>query len=429
MVGDEKIIMVERCLLGHIISDNSLISSVNGSRIDSKDFIDLDCGKLLDALKSILPLSSGDVFLGLHQKYSNQFGKLALNLLTERFHFSFDSCLQAVIENANKKSVLSDLTAAYSRIASGHQSMKYEEILSELSRVISSDRIENNFNDVLIYKEVIRNYIDELEATVLNARNGIMPGITTGITELNDMIYGWTPGTYSIVAARTSMGKTTLALNFADAALMAGKKVLFFTNEMKATKLAAKHISNRARVRGPALNLGTVTDEEISRIQASVEQICELPFYINQKSGRSFSRFEHVVRFSKRKLGIDMVIIDYIQQLYPDDGKRYGSRLAELTHISAGMQELSQTLNIPIICLAQLNRQAEGTDQEPTISQLRDCGAFEQDADNVILIHRDKKIKPNAQGEVPGQLIIGKSRFGKTGFCSIMINFAFNKFR
>lgn len=425
MAGDQK--LVEAALLSHLISDIGLFEAVDALKLRETDFTCQDLGKLFNALKSILPCSSDETLIRLNNEHNGAILDLALSLLTDRLRFDFDACLRFLVEASKKRDLINNLTEAYGRIASTHDKLSNEDILQIIEEVKNKGDCATNLNETFSYNEVANEFVDDFEKRVVAYRDGIMPGITTGLPLLDEMIYGWIPGSYTIVGARTSMGKTTLALNFADAAAKSGKGVLFFSNEVKNRNLVAKHLSKLAKVKGPDIHRGSVSDSDIDRISFALKQTQNYPIYFNQKFGRNLELFKSEVQRMKRKKLIDMVILDYIQQMYCSSSK--DNRLAELTYISNSMKELACGLDIPIICLAQLNRSAEQSNEAPNISQIRDCGAIEQDADNILIIHRNKDEEPNSNGEVSGQIVIGKSRDGKTGSCPVMINFAHNNFR
>lgn len=428
MIGNEQQALLEKCVIAHLMLEPWLWEPAIGSRIAGKDFLDEGRGQIFDALKSILPCEKDELIFKLHQKDPMSVLYLSSDYDSDRRFLGFSDAVEKLISCIQRTALMTKLNQSYSFLVSNYKTMSIEDILTLLKKVTDEYENEKKDQDVQKYNEVLDACIPKIEQRKINYDQGIYPGISTGIKELDESIYGWLPGKYYIVGARTSMGKTTLGLNFADAALKANKKVLLFTNEMGAEEIAEKHLSMRAQIRGPNLYKGKLTDQEIGQLSTGIQQVYNYDFFISENSGRDLFKFENLVKRCKRQHNIDLVILDYIQQM-SDSSTKHEGRIRELTFISDQIKKITRELDIPIICLAQLNRTADRSDDMPTISQLKDCGAFEQDADCVILIHRDKKIAPNSNGEVPGTLIIGKARQGKTGDVGVMINFGYNKFR
>lgn len=421
-------VLLERCVNAHLFLEPSLWETSLCSKLSASDFADDSQRVIFETLKSVMPCNKEDIISRLYEKNSMIMMHLSEMPFLDRDFLSFEKAVDKLHDCFVKNKLMTKMTRVYGEIVSSYKKMSTEDILAELKKVVEGSENDYKDEDVKKYSEVLDGYVDTLEQRKINYDQGVFPGIPTGIKELNESIYGWCPGKYYIVAARTSMGKTTLAVNFADAALYHGKKVLMFTNEMGAEEIAEKHLSLRAKVKGPDLYRGSISDEEIARLSVGIGQVKDYDFFISEESGRDLEKFTSVVKRYKRKHDVDLVILDYVQQMN-DDSSKHETRLRELTHISNTMKMLARSLKIPIICLAQLNRTADRSDDAPSISQIKDCGAFEQDADCVIMINRDKNSAPNSLGEVPGKLIIGKARQGKTGEVGIMINFAHNKFR
>ena len=265
--------------------------------------------------------------------------------------------------------------------------------------------------------------VDEFEKRVIDKQMGNSRGLSTGIKNLDASIHGWMPGTLNILAARTSLGKTTLAINFSNTAIDSGKKVLFFTNEMPAQQIAEKQLSLRTGIFNHKLFSGSLDEKDLDKLHQGISGFYNKSLSINDRSGRRLSKFLSEVKRLHREDGLDMVILDYIQQMSADDGNKYPSRVLELGVIANAIKELALDLKIPIICLAQCNRQAENSDDPPNLSHIRDSGAIEQDADTVIFIHRDRTV---AEGKCI--LAVAKNRFGPTGDIEINVDLRVNRF-
>jgi replicative DNA helicase len=273
--------------------------------------------------------------------------------------------------------------------------------------------------------ELARQFIDEFEKAVITKRDGRSIGITTGLRDLDECFGGWMPSTFNVLGARTSMGKTTLGINFAYAAAEAGKHVVYFTVEMRATRILGKILSRIGRVNGSRIATGEVSDEEIDRLHHALAVYNSSGLGINDRAGRTIEAVESEAWRMHRQKKLDFLIIDYVQQLRCE-GKRFQSRHAELGEITARLQDLSHRLEIPVLVLAQLNRQAEnlGDDRPPNKAHLKDSGSIEQDADVILLIHRDRKDDPTSRTWV----IVDKNRDGKLGPIQVDVDFRYNLF-
>lgn len=273
--------------------------------------------------------------------------------------------------------------------------------------------------------ELASEFVDEFERNVIAARDGKSIGITTGIRDLDDAFGGWLPSTFNVLGARTSQGKTTLAINFAYNAAAAGHQVAYFTIEMRATRILGKILSRIAAVNGTNIVTGRVSDAEIDRMHHGLASYTSMGLRVNDKAGRTIEAVEAEAWRLRRQRKLDFLIVDYVQQLR-SESRRFTSRQAELTEITARLQDLAHRLGVPVLVLAQLNRQAEhlGDGKPPSKSHLKDSGSIEQDADVILLIHRERKDDPNSRTWV----IVEKNRDGKLGPINVDVDFRTNRF-
>lgn len=282
--------------------------------------------------------------------------------------------------------------------------------------------------------DVTGEYIDELESAVVDYRSGKSRGITTGFREIDELLGGLMPETLTLVGARTSVGKTTFALNIAIAALLAEKRVLFVPTEMSKKQIAEKFYSNRALVNGTKMRKGNLSDQEESRISAAVRMNQELPLFIDDRCGKTIDEFVRGVRSAKRDEGVDLVILDYMQMVRVPQLERQPVAY-QMGYISGEIKDLTRELRMPIVALVQLNRdyekEAQGT--PPNLSHIKDSGSIEQDCDNALLLYKTLVEKPTIRGQKEDQefqykVAIAKNRFGKTCLIDIKADLALNRF-
>jgi replicative DNA helicase len=268
-------------------------------------------------------------------------------------------------------------------------------------------------------------YMDHIETVIAEKKEGKTPGIRTGFENLDKIIPGWLPDTFNVIGARTSVGKTTMALNFAVNAALSGHQVAYFTIEMKAQSLLTKILSNLGRVVGTRISRGDVDENELDRMYAAIKKFAVSGLRLNDKAGRSIETIEAEAWRLKRSKKLDLLFIDYVQQLHCTS-KRFTSRQAEITEITGRLQSLSQRLSIPVVVLAQLNREAERLPdgEMPNKSHLKDSGSIEQDADIILIIHRVQM----EDAESPTWICVEKNRNGQLGSVEVKADLKFNRF-
>ena len=260
--------------------------------------------------------------------------------------------------------------------------------------------------------ELIEPTIDEIEA--IEGRKGVMSGVPTGFADLDDLTNGLHPGQMIIIAARPAVGKSTLALDFARAAAIKSKlATVFFSLEMSRTEIVMRLLSAEAGVQLGSIRGGKMNDEDWRRVVNKTPMISESPLYIDDSPNLTMMEIRAKARRLKQRHDLKMVIIDYMQLM--SSGKKVESRQLEVSEFSRQIKLLAKELELPVIALSQLNRGPEQrSDKKPMLSDLRESGSLEQDADMVVLLHReDVYDKENRPGEA--DLIVAKHRNGPTG--------------
>jgi replicative DNA helicase len=268
--------------------------------------------------------------------------------------------------------------------------------------------------------------INEIESA--QKRGGDMVGVPTGFIELDDLTHGFHPGQLIIVAARPAVGKSTIALDFArHAAVKANKPTIFFSLEMGRAEIAMRLLSAESNIYLQNMRKGTIGDNEWARLAQVRGQINDAPLYIDDSPNLTLVEIRAKCRRLAQRVGLKMVVIDYIQLM--TSGKKVESRQQEVSEFSRALKLLAKELQVPVIALSQLNRQAEQTkDKKPEISHLRESGSLEQDADVVILLHREgigERDHPRA-GEA--DIILAKQRSGPTGTVTVAFQGQYSRF-
>ncbi|MCH8866364.1 MAG: replicative DNA helicase [Proteobacteria bacterium] len=262
-------------------------------------------------------------------------------------------------------------------------------------------------------KHILPDAVDRID--VLHQSEGNITGIPTGFTEFDKLTAGLQPGDLIIIAGRPSMGKTTLAVNIAENAAIGSKiPTALFSMEMPAQQLAFRMISSLGRVDQTHLRTGTFPDEDWSRINTAVQLMSEAPIFIDDTPGLSPTEIRARSRRLQREHGLGLIVVDYLQLMSIPGSNE--NRATEISEISRSLKALARELSVPIIALSQLNRSVEQrTDKRPVMSDLRESGAIEQDADLIIFIHREEVYNQDTPRKGIADIVIAKQRNGPIG--------------
>ena len=287
--------------------------------------------------------------------------------------------------------------------------------------------------DVVQIDPVINLALEQIQ-TAANSESGLS-GLQTGYEELDRMTSGWQNSDLIIIAARPAMGKTAFALSMAkNMAVDYNLPVAVFTLEMANVQLVKRLISNVASLEGEKIKSGKLSPEEWNRLNSRLRNIYSAPLYLDETPGLSITELRTKARRLVREKGVKMIMIDYLQ-LMNATGLKLGSREQEVSTISRSLKALAKELDIPVIALSQLNRSTESReDKRPVLSDLRESGAIEQDADIVCFIHRPEYYtKSPVDGEnrdIRGlaELIVAKHRSGAVGTVNLRFISKFAKF-
>ncbi len=327
------------------------------------------------------------------------------------------SNLEHYCEIVRQKSVLRRMVEAARQIeTNGLQDVAdVEEFLDEAERsvfAVLENRANTNLRPI---REVVVAALDQIQAAYDS--DGDVTGVGTGFRDWDKLTHGLQPGDLVILAARPAMGKTSFVLNVAyNAAYTYNHSVAVFSLEMPAEQLAQRLLSAAARIDLGRLRGGYIDEDEWPRLNAASDDLAKTRLFIDDLPGASPSQIRAKCRRLKRQAGLDLVIIDYLQLM--SAGVKQGSREQEISYISRALKGLAKDLGCPVIALSQLNRSLESrTDKRPMLSDLRESGAIEQDADMICFIYREEVYNKECPEDVRGiaELIIGKHRNGSTG--------------
>jgi replicative DNA helicase len=284
-----------------------------------------------------------------------------------------------------------------------------EQAEAALFRIAHDDRT----GELRRIEDVLHDELDKLERV---SREGLeVTGTSSGFKDLDDLTGGFQPGNLIVIAARPSMGKSALATNIAEnAAVDYDKPVALFSLEMSETELAQRFIASQAKLNGDDLRKGRVRADRWPKVVKATEKLARAPLYIDDSSDIGILEIRAKARRLHGRHELGLVIVDYLQLMRPDHVS--DSRVEQIGQISRGLKILARELHIPVIAVSQLSRAVEARpDKRPLLSDLRESGQIEQDADLVVFIYRDEYY--NRESEHPGEaeLIVAKHRNGPVG--------------
>jgi replicative DNA helicase len=290
-------------------------------------------------------------------------------------------------------------------------------LLSRAEERVFSILEERGGATVRTIADVLQESLDRLDSR-MHKEHGCS-GVETGFDDFDQLTGGLQKSELVILAARPSMGKTALAMNIAEhAALHVKTPVLFVSLEMAAAELGDRLLCSVAQVNGSRLRNGSVTQDERRQLIEAAGRISESPMFIDDTPSRTMTEISANARRIKRRGGLGLIVIDYLQLIEPDNPR--DPRQEQVAKVARRLKGLARELKVPVLCLAQLNRQVESSrDNKPQLSHLRESGAIEQDADVVMFVHRDEYYQTNEEDRerVRGEadLLIRKQRNGPVG--------------
>jgi replicative DNA helicase len=413
----------ESCVLGGLLLDNSAWERITDSLIES-DFYKYEHRIIFSALLSLIqkghPADVITVFEALlAQGKAEEVGGLAeLNALAQ--YVPSAGNIRRYAEIVRERAILRKLVNASDEIALqafNTKSRSVAEILEEAEQKVfqigeEGARLRKGFQQMDTLIEDLLARVDDM------AKNpGDITGVPSGFKDFDEMTSGLQSGDLIVLAARPSMGKTALAINIAEhVAMNEGLPVAVFSMEMGASQLAIRMVGSIGRIDQGHLRRGRLSDDEWPRLTQTIDRLSTVSLFIDETPGLNPSELRASAKKLSRQCGkLGLIVVDYLQLMSAgsSDGD---NRATELGEISRGLKTLAKELQCPIIALSQLNRSVEArTDKRPMMSDLRESGAIEQDADVIMFIYRDDYYNKDSKEPGVAEIIIGKQRNGPTG--------------
>jgi replicative DNA helicase len=414
----------ESSVLGGLLLDNDAWDRVGDVLVDS-DFYRYEHRQIFASIGSLINASKPADVITVYEHLQSQgrgeeIGGLAyLNSLAQ--YVPSASNIRRYAEIVRDRSILRKLVSASDEIATNAfnpQGRAVSQIVDESEQKIFNigEQGKRNKQGFQGMDTLVVNLLDRVQEMADNPND--VTGVPTGFYDLDKMTAGLQAGDLIVLAARPSMGKTALAINIAEhVALNEGLPVAVFSMEMGAAQLAVRIVGSIGRIDQGHLRTGKLTDEEWPRLSEAIEKLRTISLHIDESAGLNSSELRANARRLSRQCGqLGLIVVDYLQLMSgsSSDGE---NRATELGEISRGLKMLARELKCPVIALSQLNRSVEQRpDKRPMMSDLRESGAIEQDADIIMFIYRDEYYTKEACKE-PGvaEVIIAKQRNGPTG--------------
>ena len=445
-VGDQQVAQLrvpphsmesESSVLGGLLLDNNAWERV-GDLLVEGDFYRHEHKLIYEAIGKLINASKPADVITVYEhlqsmgKAEEIGGLLYLNQLAQ--YVPSATNIRRYAEIVRERSILRKLVTASDEIATNAfnpQGKTVERILDEAERQIlaigeEGSRMKQGFQSL---DTLVVDLLDRVQEMADNPMD--VTGVPTGFVDLDRMTSGLQAGDLVVLAARPSMGKTSFAVNIAEhVALNEGLPVAIFSMEMGAAQLAVRIVGSIGRVNQGNLRTGKLNDDEWPRLTEAIERLRTVSLHIDETPGLSPTELRANARRLARTCGkLGLIVVDYLQ-LMSGSGSTASSdnRATELGEISRGLKMLAKELQCPVIALSQLNRSVEQrTDKRPMMSDLRDSGAIEQDADIIMFIYRDDYYNKESKEPNVAEIIIGKQRNGPTG--SIKLFFQKNQTR
>ena len=450
-------IEAEQAVIGSILVSNDIFDDV-GIIIDNKKFYDPVHQKIFAAIENLISkgMLANPITLKNYFENDNSLAELEgheyLVKLT-KFSTTIRQAIEysKIVYDMHIRRELIKISETMTENASNKiLDLPGNKIIEDSERLLFDLAEKGSLNTSFIKFDQALNYTIEMASNAFKNEEGIV-GVPTGLTDLDDRLGGMHNSDLLIIAGRPSMGKTALATNIAfHAAKKLQEKgtkssIAFFSLEMSSEQLSTRILAEQSRIKSNDIRRGRISEEQFDKFIETSKNISELPLYIDETPAISIAAMSNRARRIKRLYGLDLVVVDYIQLMSAANTR--DGRVQEISEITKGLKALAKELSVPVLALSQLSRAVEHRDiKKPQLSDLRESGSIEQDADVVMFVYREayylEKLEPRPatvehadwqakMNEVSNlaEIIIGKQRHGPTGNINVEFEAMFTKFR
>lgn len=411
-------IKTEKSILGLAIIHDDLVNILL-EKIVANDFYDIRNQIVFRAIQALNMEGSQIDFATINNKLETM-GLLSevgdetyiMNLVDDSYYrVNYEAYLNIVKEKSMLRQLLTLGNDITNKVVNSNSSS--EELIGLFSEnLFKLSSYDNNEGLVKASETLDETFIHMLE---MSQNEGDITGITTGFRDLNRQLSGLQNSDFILLAARPSVGKTALGIHIGVNAALSGKRVAVFSLEMSRRQILQRVLSIVSNVELQNIISGKISSDDWKLLYKKAEKIKEIDMYIDDTASISLTELRAKSKRMKIEHGLDLIVIDYLQLMTTDVG-RNENRQQEISNISRGLKALAKELNIPVLALSQLSRKSEErSNKRPMLSDLRESGAIEQDADVVMMLYRDDYYDEDAEEQNTIEVIVGKHRNGPTG--------------
>ena len=448
-------IEAEQSIIGSILVSNEIFDEIN-LIISNKNFYDTMHQKIFSAIEKLIYGGMLANPITLKNYFENEKDELNIpEYLVKITKFSTSSrqsieYSKLIYDLYVKRELIKISTDVIDNVKLNDMDLNGQKIIENSEKALFDLAEKGSFNSSLIkFDEAMRQTI-EMASNAYKNDEGIV-GVPTGLIDLDERLGGLHKSDLVIIAGRPSMGKTALATNIAFYAakkIQEGDKkssVAFFSLEMSSEQLSTRILAEQSQIKSNDIRRGKISEDQFDKFIETSKNISELPLYIDETPAISIAALSNRARRIKRKYGLDLIVVDYIQLMRAANFK--DGRVQEISEITQGLKAIAKELSVPVLALSQLSRAVEQRDiKKPQLSDLRESGSIEQDADVVMFVYREayylEKLEPRAatvehaewqakMNEVANlaEIVIGKQRHGPTGNIMLEFEAMFTRFK
>lgn len=417
----------EQALIGALLQDNSLVEQID-NLITEVDFYDYRNRFVYKTLMNLIDAGKPADVITVFEKIERELKadkSLDLGYIAELVRNT-----PSAINAKHYAKIISDkrIERGFLSIAARIHDLAYEDgdlsnRVEEAQSLISMIDKDSEREGPVLIRDVIRRVIENIDTRAHHNFDGIT-GLPSGLSDLDKKTSGFQKGDLILIAGRPGLGKTAIAMQIAQNAALSGEPVLVFSLEMRDEALVERMIANHGKINGQEIKTGKMGKESWDKISKVIGDMQDVPLLIAQGSSPGIGEIRSTARIMKRKHGLSLIVVDYIQLM---NGKG-DNREQQIASISRGLKILAKELDVPVIALSQLSRECEKrVDKRPSLADLRESGSLEQDADLVMFVYRDEVYYPGQSVGV-AEILIRKHRMGECGDVFLVWSGEFSRF-
>lgn len=412
-------LLAEKSLLGCLIIDGNSFDEIADLSLQADDFFHPQYASIYDSISDLIGGNQPVDYVTVCSKLAERGRLEEIGGKSNVLEIAEDQASSANVYYYGKivkdKSILRNIVKTAMRVADKGMDYKgsVDDYVSEVEASFFRLTSETKNRGMVPLNSCLKNNLKELEDTSRSL--GEISGLSTGYPKLDELLLGMQPGQLIVIASRPAMGKTSLGLNMGiNACQQTGLPVAIFSLEMLANELSMRILSSKSKVDSKRIKRKDFQPMDLRSIGTAIQELSTLPVFINDFASISILDIQSYSRKIKSEQGLGMVIVDYLQLMRSHTNNP--SREQQISEISRGLKNMAKELECPVIALSQLNRQVESRpNKRPNVSDLRESGSIEQDADIVMMIYRDEVYNLETKEKGVAEIIVGKNRSGETG--------------